>query len=229
MTDATTDTTDRARSRHHNTRLRLLQAALDHAAFDGWTRDTLKRACADTGLSESEALLACPRGELDLIATWSRQLDLAVVEAVKASDLARMKIRDRVRFGVMARLQAIGEHEEAARRARARLLLPDAATEAPQLLWATSDTIWRAIGDTSTDANFYSKRAILAGVYGSTLASWLSEDGAEKLDAQAFLDRRIQNVMEFEKTKAQLKKLTADLPDIGSFLGKMRYGAGPRA
>ena len=139
-----------------------------------------------------------------------------------------MKIRERVRFGVMARLEALGEHEEAARRARARLLLPDAAVEAPQLLWATADTIWRAIGDTSTDVNFYSKRTILSGVYGSTLATWLGETDAEKPESQAFLDRRIQNVMDFEKTKAQLQKMTADLPDMAGLLGKLRHGPGPR-
>ncbi|MEA1943350.1 MAG: COQ9 family protein [Pseudomonadota bacterium] len=224
MTDAASDT----RSRQYSTRDALLQPMLAHAAFDGWTADSFRAACEDAGIEEGLARLACPRGELDLIAHWSRKLDAAVLDAVKAANLAEMKIRDRVRFGVMARLEALNGHEEAARRARARLLLPDAAAEGPQLLWATADTIWRAIGDTSTDVNFYTKRTILSGVYGSTLSAWLNESDAEKPDAQAFLDRRIQNVMDFEKTKAQLKKMTADLPDIAGVLGKMRYGPGPR-
>jgi len=76
--------------------------------------------------------------------------------------------------------------------------------------------------------NFYTKRTILSGVFASTLSTWLNESDAAKPDSQAFLDRRIQNVMDFEKTKAQMTKLTTDLPDIGSILGKLRYGPGPR-
>ena len=117
---------------------------------------------------------------------------------------------------------------EAAVRARARLLLPDALDRGSRLLWATSDTLWRAIGDTSTDGNFYSKRAILSGVYASTLAMWLNETDPAKPAARAFLDRRIQNVMEFEKTKFKLRKATAGLPDVLGLLGKLRYGPGPR-
>ncbi|MAK64911.1 MAG: COQ9 family protein [Maricaulis sp.] len=223
-----TDTATKSRSHKYTTREALLQPMLAHAAFDGWSATSFEAARKEAGVSAGDAELACPRKELDLLAHWSRQLDEAVLDAVKSADLASMKIRERVRFGVMARLEAIGTHEEAARRARARLLLPDAAVEAPQLLWATADTIWRAIGDTSTDVNFYSKRTILSGVYGSTLASWLGEADAEKPESQAFLDRRIQNVMDFEKTKAQLQKMTADLPDMAGFLGKLRYGPGPR-
>jgi ubiquinone biosynthesis protein COQ9 len=224
MTDAAFET----RSHKYTTREALLQPMLSHAAFDGWTADSFRAACEDARIDEGQARLACPRGELDLIAHWSRKLDGAVLDAVKAANLAEMKIRERVRFGVLARLEALDGHEEAARRARARLLLPDAAAEGTHLLWATADTIWRAIGDTSTDVNFYTKRTILAGVFGSTLSAWLNESDAAKPDAQAFLDRRIQNVMDFEKTKAQLKKMTADLPDIAGFLGKLRYGPGPR-
>lgn len=224
MTDAAFST----RSHKHSTREALLQPMLEHAAFDGWTPTAFAAACRDAGVRAGEAQLACPRQELDMIVHWSRRLDEAVLDAVKAGDLAQMKIRERVRFGVMARLEAIDGHEEAARRARARLLLPDAASEGAQLLWATADTIWRAIGDSSTDINFYTKRTILSGVFASTLATWLNEHDAEKPQAQAFLDRRIQNVMDFEKTKAQLQKMTADLPDLAGLMGKLRYGPGPR-
>ena len=216
------------RSVKDSTRDALLESILPLAAFDGWTEGSFAEACTDAGIDKGQALLACPRGALDLITHWSRQLDGAVVAAVRAADVKAMKISERVRFGVMARLEAIGPHEEAARRARSRLMLPDGAKDAPQLLWATADTIWRAIGDTSTDVNFYSKRTILAGVYGSTLSTWLNEADAGKVDAQAFLDRRIQNVMDFEKTKANITKLTADLPDLAGLLGKLRHGPGPR-
>ena len=223
-----TDAPYTPRSHSYTTREALLQPMLEQIAFDGWTPDAFEAACRNAGIEPGQGRIACPRGPMDMIAHWSRRLDDAVLEAVKASDLSTMKIRDRVTFGVMARLKAIGRHEEAARRARARLLLPDAAGEGAQLLWATADTIWRAIGDTSTDVNFYTKRTILAGVYGSTLSTWLGEANPAKPDSQAFLDRRIQNVMDFEKTKGRLTKMTADLPGLAGLLGKLRYGPGPR-
>ncbi len=213
-------------SRNHLNRLRLVEAALPHVAFDGWTQATFEIARKDVGLSEGDAQLACPREEIDLICAWSRQLDEEAGKVIIKADLLSMKIRERITFAVLERLKRVNRHEEAARRARARLLLPDAASDAPQLLWATADTIWRAVGDTSTDVNFYSKRAILSAVYGSTLSSWLNEDDTAKPDAHAFLDRRIQNVMDFEKTKGQLTRMTADLPDLEAMLGKIRHGAG---
>ena len=106
------------RSVKDSTRDALLESILPLAAFDGWTDGSFDQACADAGIDKGQARLACPRGSLDLIVRWSRRLDQAVVAAVRDADIKSMKIRERVRFGVMARLEAIGTHEEAARRAR---------------------------------------------------------------------------------------------------------------
>ena len=213
---------------HYSTRDTLLQAMLAHAAFDGWNAETLKRAQDECGIDAHTTHLACPRGELDLIAHWSMRLDEAARTAILDLDLASMKIRDKVTQGVLARLEAIDADEEAARRARARLLLPDAGHEASRLVWATSDMIWRAIGDQSADFNYYSKRTILSGVYATTLAVWLNEADLDKPHSRDFLARRIQNVMDFEKAKFQVKKITDRLPDPTGILGRLRYGFGPR-
>jgi len=135
-----------------------------------------------------------------------------------------MKIRERVTFAVQCRLDTLKDHEEAARKARARLLLPDAGPLGAELVWATSDMIWRALGDPSTDVNFYTKRLTLSAVYGSSLAAWLGDETRDKAKAKAFLDRRIENVMSFEKFKAQTRKLTDGLPDPAELLAKLRYG-----
>ena len=203
---------------------RLTQSALPHAGFDGWSDETLRLARTDAGLSAEAALLAAPRGVLDLIAHWSAQMDDEMLARMAAADMGSMKIRERVTFAVQARLDAIGPHEEAARRARARLLLHDAATLGAELIWATSDAIWRGLNDTSTDFNWYSKRTILSAVYTSSLAVWLNDETPEKDKARAFLDRRIENVMEFEKAKANWRKLTKDLPDPANILAGLRYG-----
>ena len=203
---------------------RLLAAALPHAAFDGWSATTFSLAAQDAGLTPDAARLAAPRAELDLIAHWSAQLDSAMLARIADADLASMKIRQRVTFAVQARLEAIGAHEEAARRARARLMLHDAGMRGAELIWATSDRIWGALNDPSTDFNWYSKRAILSAVYTSSLSAWLNDGEPDKARAKAFLDRRIENVMEFEKAKAQWRKVTAGLPDPADMLARLRYG-----
>lgn len=207
-----------------STRDRLLDAVLPEAAFDGWNGASLSAAARECGLSDGEVSLALPRGVLDLIAHWSLRCDREADAVIGAADLKSMKIRQRVTFAVLARLETIGLHDEAARKARARLLLPDAGSLGPELIWATSDMIWRALGDPSTDVNFYTKRMTLSAVYGSSLAAWLGDQSADKAEAKAFLDRRIENVMQFEKFKAQTRKLTANLPDPAEILGKLRYG-----
>lgn len=200
----------------------LLEAARPLAAFDGWNRATLARAEADAGLPAGTAELVCPAGVVDLLDYWGLKSDRAAVEALAATDLAVLRIRDRVRAGVTARLEAVGpERREAARRAAARLALPDAAARATRITWRAADAIWRALGDPSTDFNFYSKRAILSGVFASTFAVWLEGDDDR---AQAFLDDRIENVMQFEKAKAGARDLAAKLPDPARVLARLRYG-----
>lgn len=142
-------------------------------------------------------------------------------------DLTNMKIRDRVTSGVLARLEVIAPHDEAARRAGSRLVLPGAAAQGTTQIWASADMIWRAIGDTSTDGNFYSKRAILSAVIASTLPVWLSDESEDKTKGRAFLDARIANVMQFEKFKWDMKTRTKDWPNPAEILGGLRYGKSP--
>ena len=203
-------------------RAAILAEALPEAAFEGWSQATLDRAAQAAGYSEGEVQLYCPGGVLDLIESWSRTADEDARLAIAHSGANR--IRDKVTQGVLLRLEQYAGEEEAAARARARLLLPDGLDRGARLLWSTSDMIWRAIGDTSTGANFYSKRAILSGVYASTLAVWLDERDPDKPDTRAFLDRRIDNVMQFEKVKGQWRKATANLPDFAALASTLRYG-----
>lgn len=202
----------------------ILNAALQDAAFDGWTDVTLGKATVKAGLPKGAQSLYFPDGVLGVIEFWSAQMDATAREKIEALDLDGMKIRDRITQSVIIRLSETAGHEAAARRAQARLSLPDGATTAAKLTWAASDMIWRAIGDTSTDGNFYSKRAVLSAVLASTGPTWLSDTLPNKPEARAFLDRRIANVMQFEKFKAQFRKATQDLPNPAEVLGRMRYG-----
>ena len=203
----------------------ILEAALKAAAFEGWTDVMLERAATAAGLPDGAGRLYFPDGPVQLIRYWSDRMDAAAREAIEALDLSSMKIRERVTEAVVIRLSQIGRHEEAARRAQARLSLPDGLRTGAAITWNAADMIWSAIGDTSTDANYYSKRGVLSGVLASTAPVWLNDALPGKPDARAFLERRIDNVMQFEKVKAQVRKATDSLPNPAELLGRLRYGA----
>lgn len=212
----------------HDMRRAVLDAALPIAAFDGWTSATLRQACKACDLPDGADALYFPDGPLELINFWASECDSAIETALSELDLETTKIRDKVTAGVIARLEAIGPHTAAAKRASARLSLPDAIGQAPKQIWAAADTIWRAIGDTSTDYNYYSKRTVLSAVLSSSLMAWLSDSDPKKQSARAFVDARIENVMQFEKAKWDFKKRAETWPNPAAILGSLRYGGLPK-
>lgn len=182
---------------------RLLDAALDHVPFDGWGDATLEAAARDTGLDLALARVLFPRGGLDLALAYHRRGDAAMRAALGAVDLTALRYRERVTLAVRKRLESADR--EAVRRAATLMALPHNAPEAARALWTTADAIWTALGDTSDDGNWYSKRAILSAVYSATVLFWLGDESENSAETWAFLDRRIEDVMTFEKTKAQIK------------------------
>ena len=194
-------------------RERLLDAALPHAAFDGWTVQTLRQATRDADLTELDAYRAFPAGADDLLQFHLDTADRNMVSAMLDLDLDNMRIRDKITAGVRIRLEQAAPHKEAVRRGLNHLGLLHRTPRALKALYRTVDLMWRTIGDTSTDYNFYTKRTLLAGVYSSTLLYWLNDQSEGHEKTWAFLDRRISNVMQIEKAKARLAKSGANLPD----------------
>jgi ubiquinone biosynthesis protein COQ9 len=184
---------------------RLLDAILPHVAFDGWSETAFRAAVADAGAEPALARAACPRGALDLAVAFHRRGDTAMVERLRATDLSAMRFRDRVATAVRCRLEAV-EDREAVRRGAALFALPHLAPEGSRLIWGTADTIWTALGDTSDDLNWYTKRATLSGVYAATVLYWLGDQSPGHEATWAFLDRRIEDVMRIEKAKARLRE-----------------------
>jgi ubiquinone biosynthesis protein COQ9 len=205
-------------------RARILEVFPAHAARQGWTEAAFKAAAEEAGLTEGEAALACPKGAFDLFDAFAARADAAMLEALADLDLPAMRIRDKVRAAVQLRLQAQAPYKEAARAMTRALARPTRAPEAARLLWRTADRIWRALGDTSTDENFYSKRAILSGVLASTYARWFSDDSEDSQATWAFLDDRIENVMQFEKFKARLKPVSETVQNAVGVVARFRYG-----
>lgn len=199
--------------------------AASHAAFDGWTDKAIASAAAEIGVPADRAQLVFPGGAPQMIDAWFDAIDVGMATDYPPDRTAGMKIRDRIRSLVMHRIEASHPHKEALRRAVAILAMPQNAPLAARLAWRAVDRMWRIAGDTSADFNHYTKRATLLGVYSSTLMVYLDDDSADLAATRAFLDRRIEGVMKFEKLKAEWRKSSEMMPSLSRFLGRLRYPA----
>jgi len=201
-----------------NTRAR--DAILDHAFAEisehGFSDVTLKAAAEKAGINGAELKAAFPNGGASLVEAFSHWADERM--AARMLEDPPERTRDRVSHAVKARLDVMAPHKDAARRAVAFLALPQNAPLAAGLMMRSVDLMWRAAGDRSSDFSYYTKRALLSGVYGSTLIHWLSDSSAGHADTWAFLDRRIADVMQIEKFRGQAREWVAKLPDpLGIF------------
>lgn len=196
-----------------------------NAAFDGWGEEALTLTAEAHGVDPGVAKLAFPEGAVDMIDAWFAHVDRAMLAALPPATLATMKIRARIAALIEARLAAAAPDREALRRALAILAMPQNVGRAARLGWRTADTIWRAAGDTATDYNHYTKRTILLGVYGATVLVFLDDESEDFADTRAFLRRRIDGIMRFEKAKAGFLQRTEHLPSLSRFIGRLRYPA----
>jgi ubiquinone biosynthesis protein COQ9 len=185
-------------------KIRILDASLPHVTFDGWSKETFDAAVEDTGIEPALAKSLYPRGGLDLAVAFHNLGDAQMVARLKSENLLAMRFRDRIAAGVRFRLEVAAVDKEAVRRGTSFFALPINAAEGAKLVWGTADAIWTALGDQSTDHNWYTKRATLSAVYGATVLFWLGDDSEDHAATWDFLDRRIDNVMQFEKVKAQV-------------------------
>jgi ubiquinone biosynthesis protein COQ9 len=184
-------------------RAALLGAMLPHVPFDGWSETALKAAADEAGVSREMVKVLCPRGPVDMAVAYHRAGDRAMRDRLTATDLSAMRFREKVAAAVRFRIEAADR--EVVRRGAALFALPQHGPTGARLVWDTADAIWTALGDTSQDFNWYTKRATLSGVYASTVLYWLGDAGANRTATWDFLDRRIEDVMRFEKLKAQVR------------------------
>jgi ubiquinone biosynthesis protein COQ9 len=181
----------------------LVEAALPHVAFDGWSDTAFQAALRDTGLSAEHAKTLAPKGAADLAVAFHRMGDAAMVAALKSADLTQLRYSEKVAYAIRARIDAIPD-KEAVRRGVALFALPHMAAEGAKLIWGTADLIWDTLGDRSDDINWYTKRATLSGVYASSVLFWLGDTTPGAEATTEFIARRIDDVMRIEKVKAQV-------------------------
>ncbi len=204
-------------------RAKLAPGIAANAAFDGWSDAARDMAAQAEGIDTDIAALAFKDGAVDMIDAWFAHIDDVMLAAVPPERLALMKIREKITALVEARLDATSIDRESLRRALAILALPQNLAKATRLGWRTVDTIWHAAGDVATDYNYYTKRTILLGVYASTITVFLDDESERLAETRAFLGRRINGIMQFEKAKAGFLKRTEHGFSLSRFVGRLRY------
>lgn len=201
----------------------LAPAVATNAAFDGWNAAALDAAAGAHGVDRDVARLAFKGGAVAMIDAWFASIDRAMAARFTPEALAAMKIRARITALVEARLDIVAPNREALRRAAAILAMPQNVTRAARLGWRSADVMWRLAGDTATDYNHYTKRTLLGGIYAATIAVFLQDDSEGHADTRAFLGRRIEDIMKFEKAKAGFLARTTHRPSLSRFIGRLRY------
>jgi ubiquinone biosynthesis protein COQ9 len=204
-------------------RAALAPLIAQNAAFDGFGEAALRDAAARAGVDPDVARLAFPGGARDMVDAWFADVDAAMAAQWPADRLAPLKIRERITTLVEARIDQLAPNREALRRALALLALPTNVPFAAKLGWRAADAMWRLAGDTATDYNHYSKRAILGSVYGATMAVLLNDESEGLADTRAFLARRIDGVMRFESWKHRRAARSIERPSLARFVGRLRY------
>ena len=206
-------------------RLSLAPALADAAAFDGWSMAAVRNAAEAAGINPDTAEYALSGGAMAMIEAWVHSVDAAMAQALPPEHLATLKIRERIRTLVQFRLDAIAHQKEALRRALAIMAMPQNVPRALQLGWHSADAMWRLAGDTATDYNHYTKRLTLGSIYAATLAVYVDDTSPDHEQTRAFLERRIEGIMKFEKAKARLLKPRDEQFSPARLLGRLRYPA----
>ena len=196
-----------------------------NAGFDGWSDAAVHAAADEAGVDRDVAKLAFKDNAIDMIDAWIDSIDMELAHRLPAEKLATMKIRDRITALLATRLDIMAPDRESLRRAMAIMSMPQNLVRSAKIGWRSADRMWRLAGDTASDFNHYTKRMTLSAVYASTLSVFVNDDSDNFADARAFLDRRIDNVMQFEKVKFQAKQRQEYVPSLSRFIGRLRYPA----
>ena len=204
-------------------RRELALAVGENAVFDGWTKAAVDSTAKQLGIDPTQARLAMPKSQTGMIDLYIQEVDRALEAWATPKRMAKLKIREKIRTLVWRRLETMGPAREAVRRALAILAMPHNVPLALRVAWRSADLMWRIAGDTSSDFNHYTKRLTLGAVYGSTLLAWLDDQSEGWSDTAAFLDRRIDGVMRFEKFKAEWRGSSEQRLSLSRFLGRLRY------
>jgi ubiquinone biosynthesis protein COQ9 len=200
-------------------RTKVLLASLIHVAFEGWTRRALAMGARDAGFAPDAAERLFPDGIGEAVAHWSGWSDQQMLARLQAPDWGAMRVRQKVAVAVRARIEVNAAEREAVRRTISFLALPWNAALAARCTTETVNAIWYAVGDRATDLRWYTKRALLASVYGATVLFWLDDESDGAAETWAFLDRRIADAMALGSLRGRAGAALTSLAARGSRFG----------
>ena len=204
-------------------RRRLALVVGENAVFDGWSEAAVNSAAAALDIDPAVARLAFPKDQVGMISAYVEAVDEALAAAFPPDVVAAMRVSQRIRALLLKRFEIMLPAREAVRRALSIMASPRNVPAAARLGWASSDGMWRLAGDTATDFNHYSKRAILASIYAATVLVWIDDDSEGHAETIAFLDRRLAGVGRFERVKAQWRGSDDRRASLARFVGRLRY------
>ncbi|MEO6247943.1 MAG: COQ9 family protein [Sphingomicrobium sp.] len=204
-------------------RRQLAPAVGENAVFDGWTDRAVASAAAALAIDPDVARLAFPDKPPKMVAAYVEGIDEALVGNFPPEKVQAMRVSQRIRAILLKRFELMLPAREAIRLGLAILAMPQNLLAAARLGWSSADLMWRLAGDSATDFNHYSKRAILGSIYTATLLVWLDDASEGQGDTIAFLDRRLGEVGRFEKAKANWTGSADRRPSLARFVGRLRY------
>lgn len=205
----------------------ILDAVMCHVPFDGWSEDSINKAASEIGLSRAYIKLSFPDGAAGMVDMYLERIDDEMLEELAKLPVDEIRIRDRISTAIKVRMDINARHKEVVSRTVTFLALPHNAAQSVKSLWRTADHMWRWAGDKATDYNHYTKRVILSGVYSTTLLYWLNDTSDDYEDTWAFLDRRIENVMQFEKVKSKGLAMLDKIPGLADIFGPKNNASSP--
>lgn len=182
---------------------KIVTALIPAVAFDGWTLAAAERAALESGYDKDMIRAVFCNGLNDIVSHFADMADRAMLDIL--DDPAHLKIRERVTLAAQKRLEWLSKHKEAERQAVAYWMRPLRKYQGAKIVWRTADVIWNWAGDRANDYNRYTKRALLSGVLASTTLYWLQDEGRNLSATFAFLDRRIENVMQWGKMIGEIR------------------------
>ena len=190
---------------------RWLDTFLPRVPETGWSLVSAKQAAREAEISPGEQNLAAPNGISDLIDHFFERAVDEMLATLATQDLSDLRTHERVAAGVRAWLDALSAHKAAVRKAAGKGLLPWGAGAAAKRVWAIADAIWEAAGDTATDYNRQTKRALLSAVLPPIVLYWLDHEDGEALDR--FIADRLQTAMKVGQAGSKVVKPVLDLLD----------------
>jgi ubiquinone biosynthesis protein COQ9 len=191
----------------------LMLATLRHVPFDGWSGRAIQAGAQELGLDAATADNLLPGGPEEVMRLFHHWADREMLQRYAATPKDDLRTRDRAALALKLRLRACLPYREAVRQGVGFMAQPHHAVMATRLTWRTCDAVWHALGDTATDFNYYTKRGLLAAVYGAAVMYWLADKSENMAATEEFIDRRIADVMQVPRLMGELRKAAGRFPN----------------